>query len=53
LEKIQDLFGAALECPITAAALYQNSDDLSLSSNLSDIVTIDPSTSLITIKNNV
>jgi hypothetical protein len=47
------MFVDDLECPITAATLFEDSTDKSLGSELSNTVSIDPTSFLIDINNNV
>jgi hypothetical protein len=47
------MFAEDLECPVTTVSLFQDSSDTSLEKRLSEIVTIDPKSFLIDIKNNV
>jgi hypothetical protein len=53
LDQIKDFFGNNKTCPMTTASLFKDSSDEVLDTALSEIVSIDPITSLITVKNSV
>jgi len=53
LDNIKEFFGNNLTCPMTSASLYKDSPDVEMDETLSPIVSIDPSSYLITVKNNV